>query len=501
MVYTRSILVSIVMVLALVFGVSSLAFADESLEGEVASEVAADTQITAQASSFTVVDFNDHDVQNTTISIGERMNVRVKNASSTKVSWTSSDTSVIKIQKGAAAGLANDGECTLISVGGIGWSTITATCGNESFTFRILVRQVDLTSGYYWTAPANCTYNGTALKPPVGIAGARYTVVNGSVQQSEGQLVEGVDYTVAYSNNTNVGTATAVVTGIGLYRGSRTFTFKINPAQSTSSTGSSSSSSSSGTSQAGIAGSAGATVVVPQAPPASTTVGGTWKKSKGLWWFEYDAATAKAQGKKWPAGEWVTIKGKRYHFNSSGYMNSGWYQSANTWFYLGSDGAMKTGWQKVKGKWYYLASDGIMQTGKKLIDNIIYFLTSSGAMKTGWNKESAGWYYYTSSGAMKTGWQKDKGAWYYLNPSNGVMKTGFYDVGSTRYYSNSSGKMLTGWQKISGKWYYFNGSGAMQKGKWIGNYYVGADGVMATSQWIGEYYVDANGKWVKGAKR
>ena len=369
-----------------------------------------------------------------------------------------------------------------------------------------MTRQIDITSGYYWTAPANCTYNGTALKPLVGIAGTTYTINNGNVLQGNGQLREGVDYTVTYSNNTNVGTATAVVTGIGLYKGTRTFTFKINAAPTNSSGSSSSGSSgSSSSSQAGIAGPSGAGVVVPTAPPASKAVSGKWKKTKGMWWFEYDAATAKLQGKKWPTSEWVTIGGKRYHFGSNGYMHSGWYNSGSGWYWLGSDGAMKTGWHKTKGKWYYMASDGVMQTGKKLIDTLIYFLKSSGAMVMGWNKESQGWFYYKSSGVMATGWQKVKGKWYYLSPLNGVMKTGWLDVDNARYYLNGSGAMLKGWQKIGGKWYHFAGSGAMSKNKWVGNYYRGSDGVMVTSSWITtkgvDYWVDSNGKWVKGKKR
>lgn len=57
--------------------------------------------------------------------------------------------------------------------------------------------------------------------------------------------------------------------------------------------------------------------------------------------------------------------------------------------------------------------------------------------------------------------------------------------------------MLTGWKQIGSKWYYFSKSGAMQKGKWIGNYYVGSDSVMATNTWIGKYHVNGSGKWDK----
>ena len=65
-------------------------------------------------------------------------------------------------------------------------------------------------------------YTGKALKPKV-------TVMN----IWEEPLKEGVDYKVTYKNNTNVGTASAVVTLIGAYTGTKTLTFKITKAANT----------------------------------------------------------------------------------------------------------------------------------------------------------------------------------------------------------------------------------------------------------------------------
>jgi hypothetical protein len=42
-------------------------------------------------------------------------------------------------------------------------------------------------------------------------------------------LVKEVDYTISYSNNVNVGTATVTITGKGNYRDAKTFTFRISP--------------------------------------------------------------------------------------------------------------------------------------------------------------------------------------------------------------------------------------------------------------------------------
>lgn len=241
----------------------------------------------------------------------------------------------------------------------------------------------------------------------------------------------------------------------------------------------------------------GATAVVAQQPPTASSVNGVWKKSKGKWWLRYDAASKQAQQSAldYPASTWVIVKGKYYHFDSAGWMHTGWQYLGQKWYYFGSDGAMKTGWQKVKGKWYYLASDGVMQSGKKVIGNDRYLLNGSGAMKTGWSLESRGWFYYKSSGAQAAGWQKVGKTWYYLDPASGIMQTGWLDVEGKRYFLKSSGAMRTGWVSIDNAWYYFNTSGHMQRDRWVGNYYVGTDGKMAANTWIGKYHVNGSGKW------
>lgn len=62
---------------------------------------------------------------------------------------------------------------------------------------------------------ADQIYTGSALMPDVVVkAGSKV-------------LVKDVDYTVLYSNNTNVGTASVKVTGKGTYEGSYTTNFKI----------------------------------------------------------------------------------------------------------------------------------------------------------------------------------------------------------------------------------------------------------------------------------
>ena len=65
------------------------------------------------------------------------------------------------------------------------------------------------------------TFNGTELKPTV------------TVKDGEATLVENTDYTLAFTNNVNVGTATVTATGIGNYSGTKTATYTIQKADIT----------------------------------------------------------------------------------------------------------------------------------------------------------------------------------------------------------------------------------------------------------------------------
>ena len=99
----------------------------------------------------------------------------------------------------------------------IGTATVTLTGkgnfeGTKTVTFKIL-GEADVSVD----AIADQTYTGSALKPAV-------VVRDGSTV-----LKNNTDYTVAYSNHTNVGTATVKITGKGRYEGSYTTNFKILP--------------------------------------------------------------------------------------------------------------------------------------------------------------------------------------------------------------------------------------------------------------------------------
>ena len=107
-----------------------------------------------------------------------------------------------------------------------GTATVTITgkgnySGTASKTFKINAKSISSTTVTLGTT--SYTYDGTAKKPSVTVKDGSKTLTNGT------------DYTVSYSNNTNAGTATAIITGKSNYTGTVSKTFIIN-AKSLSST-------------------------------------------------------------------------------------------------------------------------------------------------------------------------------------------------------------------------------------------------------------------------
>ena len=109
----------------------------------------------------------------------------------------------------------------------------------------------------------------------------------------------------------------------------------------------------------------------------------------------------------------------RSWFDHSQYFGS-WIQSNRRWWFKHNDGSYTSnGWEKINRTWYHFDGSGWMQTGW-VKDGSWYYLDGSGAMKTGWLKDNGSWYYLDSSGAMKTGWMKVSGKWYYAYSSGAL---------------------------------------------------------------------------------
>ena len=106
------------------------------------------------------------------------------------------------------------------SAGGTYW--IKATIGSDANTYEFTtaaceVRVIAPIEKSTINAIPDQTYTGGTLTPQVSVS------YNGTA------LVKDVDYTLSYSNNKNVGTATVTITGKGYYKGSISKTFKIVP--------------------------------------------------------------------------------------------------------------------------------------------------------------------------------------------------------------------------------------------------------------------------------
>ena len=96
-------------------------------------------------------------------------------------------------------------------------SPIVLAAGNQ-YNYTISVKDLKEVSTLTIGNISAYTYDGTAKEP-------HPTVTDGSKT-----LTEGTDYTLSWSNNTNAGTATVTVTGMGgYYNGSQSKNFTINP--------------------------------------------------------------------------------------------------------------------------------------------------------------------------------------------------------------------------------------------------------------------------------
>lgn len=117
--------------------------------------------------------------------------------------------------------------------------------------------------------------------------------------------------------------------------------------------------------------------------------------------------------------------------------------------------AMAASWkQEVDGRYWYLKDNGSYPADEICeIDGKKYLFDASGYMLTGWQNFKGHTYSFDETGAMRTGWYLDGNVYYYLNEYSGEMTTGFQDVGNYTYYFNDEGKMQTGVIEVNGLHY------------------------------------------------
>ena len=136
------------------------------------------------------------------------------------VSYTSSDPSVLYVSSDGSATAISDGTVTVTAyISGNTKLPVTAKVTVKPSQTGNTVSSKKSISGGKITCGSSYAFTGKNIKPSV-------TVKVGSTK-----LTKNKDYTVKYSNNKKVGTATITVTGKGKYTGKLTKTFKINPAK------------------------------------------------------------------------------------------------------------------------------------------------------------------------------------------------------------------------------------------------------------------------------
>lgn len=92
------------------------------------------------------------------------------------------------------------------------------------FAMTVYADETDISTNNFSVSLSNSSYTyDTKAKEPA--PAVKYTDADGNSKT----LQKNVDYTVSYKNNTDAGTASVVITGVGDYTGTVTKNFKINP--------------------------------------------------------------------------------------------------------------------------------------------------------------------------------------------------------------------------------------------------------------------------------
>jgi hypothetical protein len=141
----------------------------------------------------------------------------------TSVTYTGSDITPFVTVKDGATTLTQNTDYTVAYSNNtnVGTAAVTVTgkgnyTGTATKTFTIEAAKVSLKTAVITLEYVSVPYDGKEKKPAV-----KSVVVNSST------LKEKTDYTVSYTNNTNVGTATVTITGAGNYIDTATKTFTI----------------------------------------------------------------------------------------------------------------------------------------------------------------------------------------------------------------------------------------------------------------------------------
>lgn len=146
----------------------------------------------------------------TSVSVGKTTTVSITGAKGTK-SFKSSDTTIATV---TSAGKVTAKKVGTVKITATSQATANYNAASKTVTIKVVPASIAKAAV---TCPASKVWAGWALTPVP-------TVKVGTVT-----LKKGTDFSLAFKNNKNVGTATITITGKGNYTGTIKKTFKINP--------------------------------------------------------------------------------------------------------------------------------------------------------------------------------------------------------------------------------------------------------------------------------
>ena len=258
--------------------------------------------------------------------------------------------------------------------------------------------QIDLSSASVSLSKSSYSYTGSSIKPAV------------TVKLSGTKLNEGTDYTVSYSKNKSIGTASITITGTGNYTGTAKKTFQIIPAKVTINSAAWSASTSLTIKWAKVSGSVTKYQIRYRTKGSSTWTTKTISSSKtsctlknltSSKQYQVQVRAYKTVSDTRYYGSWSSVKTVKSRFDRTVKING-----SNTTLHHTSGT-----WSKKNGYKYYT----IKSTGKKAkktflnIKGSIYYFDSKGRMYTSWHKIGSDYYFFNrSSGKLAMGTTVDK---------------------------------------------------------------------------------------------
>ena len=120
-----------------------------------------------------------------------------------QASWQDDPNGIVKVEGNQVTALQ------------VGTTTLTGTVLGEAVSLEVTVQPASLEGAAVTLDQPQFTVTGSEIRPAVTVT------LNGKT------LTEGIDYTVSYANNIEIGTATVTVTGTGNYTGTAQTTFAI----------------------------------------------------------------------------------------------------------------------------------------------------------------------------------------------------------------------------------------------------------------------------------